>query len=302
MALTNVDGFTMSNAGARVAGSGVWWTDYDTVDAASGLTLNLNTLAPGTHVLTYELMYETGLYVTRDYTVTVVSEADAIADALAVVKPGIILNNGEFTDLSVNLPLTTDIDGMTFTWAVDAASSGVAHVNNASGILTLDRMYTSQKVILTASILAEDAGGTPQLKDTESFEFRIVPETVAGIEARIAEVIKNATYATKFLDGTVDGADADFATTLNASLFSSELDTPTIVWSYEVVTANSTLTTSGLTINSGTGELTVTSGFVPATPTTIKVIATLTVDSNPDIAAKDDVIVTKEFELVIFKN
>ncbi len=303
MILDDITGFKMDNAGARVATSGLWWTEYDTTNESSGLALNLNTLAPGTHVLTYSLEYETGLLVTRDYTVVVVSEEDAIADALAGLSAGIILNNGEFTAETVDLPKTTDIKGITFNWAVDVDSSGVADMNDASGILTLDRMYTSQKVILTATVKADTVA-----KETQQFEFRIVAESNAGVEVRMIKDIKdNLDNAIKYLDISLSGLVPNTSGLIMASQF--DLDKTAVV-SYTVEfthAANSGL----IVINSGNGELTIAGddgtiymGVKGDVEEMITVIVTISVntDEDPEDQEDEEVLFTEEYTFVIFKN
>jgi len=297
--LTDITGFKMDNAGARVSTTGLWWTNYDTVTASSGLGLDLGGLVAGTHVITYSLEYETGLLVTRDYTVVVVSEADAVADALAGLSAGIILDNGEFTAQTVNLPKVTSIEGITFNWAVDVDSSGVADMNDASGILTLDRMYTSQKVILTATVKADTVA-----KETQQFEFRIVAETNAGVEARMVKEVKaNLDTAINYLDIALSGLVPNTSGLIMSTDFA--LDTTAVV-SYALEfthAANSGL----ITINSTNGELTIVANngtIAGTTEEVVTVVVTISVntDEDPEAQKDEEVLFTEEYSFIIFKN
>jgi hypothetical protein len=247
-------------------------------------------------------------FITRDYTVTVLTQAQALTAALTEAVPGIILNNGEATrSTGLVLPLkqsTNPITGVTYSWAFGEGAEFVSY-NSTTGALGLTRMYSQQKVALTVTV-----NGAGSVGNTRSFEFRIMPFSNAEIKERIeADVVNAFEVAPRFFDLNGEGVTAgsgiiDLATLLNSGLLSEDAAKSTITFSLKsaapVVNLGSGVTDSGknaIYINSGSAELNVGSLAING-DVVVEVIGTISLDRDSD--GKADVVVTKSFELVIF--
>jgi hypothetical protein len=287
-ALDTDNGFQINNAGARVVVPVVWWQDYDGETPTSGIA-NLDELGAGTHVLTAAIEYEEDLFVTRDYTVVVVSEEDALEAAMASLLPGIILDNGEFTAAMADLPTETSVEGVTIAWVEDSTQA-----TYAAGELDLTRMYTSEKVTLTATVTA---GGS---SDTESFEFRIVPLTAAAVKARMQADVADVFDATvMYVDlgatGVIDNTSGLFSTAIFAD---ENLAGVTLTFSLDSEDdAHSGL----LGIDAATGEVEVLLDTYAGAPFEVTVIATITNDTDATVAG-DEVEFAIDYKFTAFAN
>jgi hypothetical protein len=291
-----------------------WFINYGATNQ-SGIAA-LSELSAGTQVVTLKLTYDNAgtsvvtddKFITRDYTVTVLTAAQALTAALTEAVPGIILNNGEATrSTGLVLPLkqsTNPIAGVTYSWTF-GEGSGFTSFNSTTGALGLTRMYTQQKVALTVTV-----NGAGSVGNTRNFEFRIMPFSNDEIKERIeADVVNAFEVAPRFFDLNATGVTAgsgiiDLATLLNSGLLSEDAARSTITFSLKsaapVVNLGSGVTDSGknaIYINSGTAQLNVGSLAING-DVVVEVIGTISLDREND--GKADVVVTKSFELVIF--
>jgi hypothetical protein len=212
------------NSGASVAakntivsvdGNVQFFTLYGT-DAPVAIT-NLNQLAPGNHVLTMVVKYDNAgteaitddLVTIQEYNITVLTQAKALADALAAARPSIILNNGEVTVDKVTLPVraaATIASGISYNWSI-VSGDNVATLNEVTGLLEFTRLYTQQKVVLEVSVSLANVSSQPAGQNSRQFEFRVMPFAPADIQERIeAELTAVALFerAPRFFDVSKD--------------------------------------------------------------------------------------------------
>jgi hypothetical protein len=212
----------------------------------SGVT-ELSELPAGVHTLTMKLVYDNlGTPVTTDdkfllqnYTVTVLSVADALVSAMGSdLRPGIIVNNGEVSSQTIKLDLLPSeanrIAGLRYVWTVQSGSEN-AKLNAAGDTLTITRLYSQDKVELrgtaTHTLLPLSAG-----TNFKTFEFRVLPESATEIQSRIDKLTANVfERAPKLYDITSSTRLGDLLADLDSFLSPADLgvdeNNAKIVWS-----------------------------------------------------------------------
>jgi hypothetical protein len=208
----------------------------------SGIT-SLSELPAGVHTVTMKLTYdnlgtadvEDDRFLLQNYTVTVLTPAATLAAALAELRPGNIVNNGEVTAEEFELPLkqtTNPIAGVSYSWAVEPALSPNASIED--GVLTITRLYTQDKVTLRATV------NMPEYTDalgarTRTFEFRVLPESKVEIASRLDKLITDVFERAPRIYDVSGGKLNDLVANLNDFLSEEDLgidkENATIVWS-----------------------------------------------------------------------
>jgi hypothetical protein len=239
-------------------------------------------------------------FLTETYNVEILSPAAALTRVLAEAKPGIIINNGEVTvDTGITLPSVSTVSGVTYTWSASGGNAAVA-----SNVLTVTRMYTQNKVVLTVTV-----SGLANTGNTRTFEFRTMPFSKAEVEARVQEDIKGAfDLAPRFfnLQGIVPtGAGSgivDLSGLLNLSLLEKDASSATIAFTLtsdvaSIINQGSGVRDSGVNaiyVESGTNVLRV--GALNFTgDVTVTVTGTVSVNMGSVVATS-----SVSFDLVLF--
>ena len=198
---TTVNALTNYLSGVDIANA-QWFIRYGTT--TSNEITDLSELVAGTQTVTLKLTFdnlgtssvEDDRFILRDYTVTVLTPAQALTAALVEAVPGIILNNGEATQSTgLKLPLkqtTSPIAGVSYVWTFGEGSAFVEY-NSGTGAIDLVRMYSQQKVSATVTVSGASTSG-----NTRSFDFRIMPLTKSEVESRVATAISG-----KFSSGVI---------------------------------------------------------------------------------------------------
>jgi hypothetical protein len=219
---------------------------------------------------------------------------------LAEAKPGIIINNGEVTvDTGITLPSVSTVSGVTYTWSASGGNAAVA-----SNVLTVTRMYTQNKVVLTVTV-----SGLANTGNTRTFEFRTMPFSKAEVEARVQEDIKGAfDLAPRFFNlqgidstGAASGI-VDLSGLLNLSLLEKDASASTIAFTLtsdvaSIINQGSGVRDSGVNaiyVESGTNVLRV--GALNFTgDVTVTVTGTVSVNMGSVVATS-----SVSFDLVLF--
>jgi hypothetical protein len=286
-----------------------WFINYGTETPTE--IGGLDDLAPGKYVVTMVLTYDNNgtpattsddKFLTETYNVEILSPAVALTRVLAEAKPGIIINNGEVTvDTGITLPSVSTVSGVTYTWTENSDFASIT-----SNVLSVTRMYTQNKVVLTVTV-GGLPGGTGTL--TRTFEFRIMPFTKAEVEARVQDDIKEAfDLAPRFFDlqgidptGAASGI-VDLSGLLNLSLISKDASAASIAFTLKsdvasIINQGSGVTDSGVNaiyVESGINQLRV--GALNFTgDITVTVIGTVSVNMGAVVATT-----SVSFDLLLF--
>jgi hypothetical protein len=238
---------TSGATGLVLAGSGSETISAATVDATSGprfgwflnygqssskAIYNLNEItAPGTYVLTAVARYNTTgapALVTRRVSVTIISEADAIARAAAEIKPGTLLANGDVTAATVDLSNATSVIGVNVRWEIAGATGtgfGTSTVKDGNSLnlvsikengvsltaraqqLSITRNYSDQKFFLRGTLVKgylqpRDTSGVVAITDagfttftgsntTRTYEFTVKANSLANLTIRAEGLLKD---------------------------------------------------------------------------------------------------------------
>jgi hypothetical protein len=271
---------TDANAGD---GNATYYLNYGT-DLETPITA-LSQVPVGTNVITMKLVYDnngTALatddkFLTTTYTVIVVTPAAALEAAVDAALPGLILNNGAYSETSVALPkvpAASIASGLTYTWSV-IEGDNVASITSST--LTLTRLYTQEKVVLEVVVGFEGTKvARPAGQNSKQFEFRVLPFAIEDIQERLSDAVENAfQLAPKFYDMSNDRANLQIGEAIaivgpeNGTLVNSLFDeryllvdsgNTTLVWSATASIAslqNSNIYDASNLVfyHSGTGEL-----------------------------------------------
>jgi hypothetical protein len=287
-----------------------WFINYGTETPTS--IDGLDDLAPGKYVLTMVLTYDNNgtdaitsddKFLTETYNVEILSPAAAMTRVLAEAKPGIIINNGEVTVSGITLPSVSTVSGVTYVWSETSSFASIT-----SNVLSVTRMYTQNKVVLTVTV--SGLSGTP---NTRTFEFRIMPLTKAEVEARVLADIKDAfDLAPRYFDlgGSglgVDSSILELSGLLNLDRIGADKTDASISFSLSssdkaaYINAGSGVTDSGANVvylTSGTNILSIGSGVQGLDNESFTLTVTGIVSVN---MGSTTAVTTIKFDIVLFK-